>query len=379
MDVLFNEFEEMLKQSARNTLEAESPPSLVREAEASPLGYSPDLWKKIADLGWLGLALPESAGGQGLGLSSLGIVACEIGRGVAPVPFHSTMTAALTIAESGSDAQRAAILPRVVSGDAILTWALTEADPRYLTPDAVQMQATVDGDSLVLNGTKLFVENFEVADQCLVVCRTAPGKTGAAGISLVLVDTKAAGLKVTPLTNIAKEQLSRVEFTNVRVPRANVVGTEGAGWPVVEGMVNRAAALISIQMSGAARRALEYAVDYAKEREAFGRPIGAFQSIAHTLADTIIWIDGCDLIAYEALWRLEQGLPAAVQVSQAKAFCSEKVVQAVRNANVVHGGIAATAELDLQLWFRRASAWATRLGTPSEHRARVAHAVLDPA
>ena len=379
MDVLFNEFEEMLKQSARNTLEVESPPSLVREAEASSLGYSPDLWKKIADLGWLGLALPESAGGQGLGLSSLGIVACELGRAVAPVPFHSTMTAALTIAESGSDAQRSSILPRVVSGDAILTWALTEADPRYLTPDAVQMQATVDGDSLVLNGTKLFVENFQAADQCLVVCRTAPGKTGAAGITLVLVDTRAAGLKATPLTNIAKEQLSRVEFTNVRVPRTFVVGTEGAGWPVVEGMVNRAAALISIQMSGAARRALEYAVEYAKGREAFGRPIGAFQSIAHTLADTIIWIDGCDLIAYEALWRLEQGLPAAVQVSQAKAFCSEKVVQAVRNANVVHGGIAATAELDLQLWFRRASAWATRLGTPSEHRARVAHAVLDPA
>jgi alkylation response protein AidB-like acyl-CoA dehydrogenase len=378
MDVLFNEFEEMLKQSARNTLEVESPPSLVREAEVSPQGYSPDLWKKIADLGWLGLALPESAGGQGLGLSSLGIVACELGRAVAPVPFHSTMTAALTIAESGSDAQRTSILPRVVSGDAILTWALTEADPRYLTPDAVHMLAAVEGSDLVLNGTKLFVENVESAAQILVVCRTAAG-TGPAGISLVLVPTDAAGLKATPLVNIAKEKLSRLDFTNVRVPRANVVGTEGAGWPVVEGMVNRAAALISIQMSGAARRALEYAVEYAKGREAFGRPIGAFQSIAHTLADTLIWIDGCDLIAYEALWRLEKGLPAAVQVSQAKAFCSEKVVQAVRNANVVHGGIAATAELDLQLWFRRASAWATRLGTPSEHRARVAHAVLDPA
>lgn len=379
MDVLFNEFEEMLKQSARNTLEVESSPALVRESEVDPLGYAPNLWKKIADLGWLGLALPEAYGGQGLGLSALGILAAELGRVVAPVPFHCTMTAALTIAEVGTERQRAAILPRVVQGEAILTWALTEADPRFLTPDAVQMQATVDGDSLVLNGTKLFVEHFESAAQCLVVCRTAPGKTGAAGISVVLVDPKSAGLEVTSLANLAKEKLSRVDFTNVRVPRANVVGTEGQGWPVVEAMVNRSAALLSIQMSGAARRALEYAVEYAKGREAFGRPIGAFQSIAHTLADTLIWIDGCDLIAYQALWRLEKGLPAAVQVSQAKAFCSEKVIAAVRNANVVHGGVAATAELDLQLWFRRASAWATRLGTPSEHRARVAHAVLDSA
>ena len=154
MDVLFNEFEEMLKQSARSTLEVESPPALVREAEVSAKGYSPDLWKKIADLGWLGMALPESVGGQGLGLSSLGIVACELGRAVAPVPFHSTMTAALTIAESGSDALRTSILPRVVSGDAILTWALTEADPRYLTPDTVRRYLN-DAENPKLKGEKI--------------------------------------------------------------------------------------------------------------------------------------------------------------------------------------------------------------------------------
>lgn len=378
MDVLFNEFEEMLKRSARNTLEVECPPAVVRQAEASVLGYSPDLWQKIADLGWLGLALPEAYGGQGLGLSSLGIVMCELGRAVAPVPFHSTMTVALTIAAAGSAAQRQAMLPRVVRGESMLTWAMTEGDPRALTPDAVQMQATVDGDHLVLNGFKMFVENMEGADQVLVVCRVA-GSTGPDGITAVLVDSRSAGLSVTPLANIAKDRLSRLDFAGVRVPRADVVGVEGRAWPLVEDMVDRAAAMISIQMSGAARRALEYAVAYAKGREAFGRPIGAFQSIAHTLADTLIWIDGCDLVAYEALWRLERGLPARVQVSQAKAFCSEKVIAAVRNANVVHGGIAATWELDLQLWFRRASAWAMRLGTAAEHRARVAHAILDPA
>lgn len=378
MDVLFNESEQMLQHSAREMLEHESPPDLPRSIEGDPVGYAPDLWKKMAELGWLGLALPEEHGGQGLGLTYLGILSGELGRSLAPVPFHCTQTAALTLAEAGTDAQRAAVLPPVAAGDTILTWALTEGDPRFLTPDAVNMPAVEDGDDLVLTGTKLFVEHFAAADQCLVVCRTRAGSHGAEGISLVLVDTTSAGLTSSELTNIAKDRLSEVTFQDVRVPKANVVGTLHQGWPVVEGMVNRATALLCMQMSGGARRALELAVEYSKHREAFGRPIGSFQAMAHTMADMLIWIDGCELVTYEALWRLENGLPADAHVSQAKAFTSEKCLAAVRNANIVHGGIAATWELNLNLWFRRVSAWSTRLGSAYEHRARVASAVLDP-
>jgi len=378
VDVLFNESEEMLQRSVREVLEHESPPDLPRAIETDPLGYSPDLWMKMAELGWLGLALPEEHGGQGLGLTYLGILSAELGRALAPVPFHCTQTAALTIAAAGTEAQRAEVLPKVASGEAILTWALTEDDPRFLTPEAVNMAAVEDGDDLVLTGTKLFVEHFEAADQCLVVCRTQGGSSGAEGISVLLVDTKSAGLSATDLVNIAKDKLSEVTFQGVRVPKANVVGTLHQGWPVVEAMVNRATALLSIQMSGGTRRALELAVEYSKHRDAFGRPIGSFQALAHTMADTLIWVDGCELVTYEALWRLEQGLPADMHVSQAKAFTSEKCLAAVRNANVVHGGIAATWELNLNLWFRRVSAWATRLGSVQEHRARVANAVLGP-
>ena len=121
---------------------------------------------------------------------------------------------------------------------------------------------------------------------------------------------------------------------------------------------------------------MELAVEYAKHRMAFGRPIGAFQVISHSLADMLIWMDGCELLSYEALWRLDQGLPASVEVSQAKAFCNDKCLATARNANIVHGGIAFTWELNLNLWFRRASAWATRLGSSFEHRARVAESIL---
>jgi alkylation response protein AidB-like acyl-CoA dehydrogenase len=375
MEVLFDEEEEMLKRNARQVLEAECPPQLARDMETDDLGFPPDLWKKIADLGWLGLALPEQYGGQALPLTYLGIVTEELGRAIAPVPFHCTMVAALTIVADGAEAQRQEVLPRVSRGDLVLTWAVTERDPR-LRPEGVHLEAVEEGDYFVLRGMKLFVENFTAADQCLVACRTRPGSTGAEGISLLLVDTRSVGITGTLLPNIAKDKQSEVTFDGVRVPRANLVGELHRGWPAVQQMLERATALLCAQMTGATRKTLELAVEYAKVRVAFGRPIGAFQSISHMCADMVIWMDGCHLLTYEALWRLGHGLPAGTEVSQAKAFCSEKCLAVTRNANIVHGGIAFTREFDLNLWFRRASAWATRLGSAFEHRARVAEAIL---
>ena len=375
MDVLFNEEEEMLKRSARDFLDAESPPQLARAMETDDLGYSPELWKKMADLGWLGLAVPEQYGGQGLSLTYLGLVMEELGRAIAPVPFYCTVVPTLTIIDHGTDEQRREMLPRVSRGELVLTWAVTERDPR-LRPEGVNLEAVEDGDHYVLSGTKLFVEHFAEAEQCLVACRTVQGSKGSEGISLLLVDTGSPGITTTPMPNIAKDKLSEVIFNGVRVPSANVVGELHKGWPMVEGMIERATALLCLQMTGATRTATDLAVEYAKHRMAFGRPIGAFQVIAHTLTDMLIWMDGCELLAYEALWRLGEGLPASVEVSQAKAFCSEKCLAAARNANIVHGGIAFTWELNLNLYFRRASAWATRLGSAYEHRARVAEAIL---
>lgn len=375
MDVLFNEEEEMLKQSVREVLEAESPPQLARAMETDELGYSPDLWKQLASLGFLGLALPERYGGQALPLTHLGIVVEELGRAIAPVPFLCTSVAALAIDAGGNDEQRNEILTSVSRGDRILTWAVTEKDPR-LRAESINLEATEEGDNYVLNGTKMFVEHFTNAAQCLVACRTTQGSKGEDGVSLLLVDTKTAGIAATPMVNIAKDKLDKVVFDNVRVPKANIIGEANKGWPAVEAMLERATGLLCLQMTGATRKTMELAVEYAKHRMAFGRPIGAFQVISHSLADMLIWMDGCELLSYEALWRLDQGLPASVEVSQAKAFCNDKCLATARNANIVHGGIAFTWELNLNLWFRRASAWATRLGSSFEHRARVAESIL---
>ena len=376
MDVLLNDDETMIVDSAREFLDGECPTSLVRAMETDPLGYPKDMWQKVAELGWQGMCLPEKVGGSDMPLVYLGLVLREAGRALAPLPLHSTAVASLTIARDGSDAQQQKYLPDVVSGKSVLTWAFTERNPRFV-PEAVQMTAQAQGDQFVLEGTKLFVDNFPAADHCLVVARTTAGSKGAQGLTLFIVDAHSKGISETPLITLAKDKQSEVTFKDVRVPKANVIGAVGEAWPIVERMLDRGTALLCAQMIGAARKDIEMAIEYAKFREAFGQPIGAFQSVQHTCADMQIWVDGGELLTFEALWKIDQGLPASVEVSQAKAFCNEKCEAAVRNSQAIHGGIGFMMEFDLQLWFRRVSAWTMRMGTAFEHRARIAHALID--
>jgi len=376
MDVLLNDDESLIVDSAREFLAGECPTTLVRAMETDPLGYSRDLWGKVAELGWQGMCLPERVGGSNMPLVYLGLVLREAGRALAPLPLHSTAVASLAIARDGSEAQQEKYLPDVVAGKSVLTWAFTERDPRFV-PEAVQMSARAQDDHFVLDGVKLFVDSFPAADHCLVVARTTPGSKGAQGLTLFIVDARSKGISQTPLVTLAKDQQSEVTFKAVRVPMANVIGTAGAAWPIVERMLDRGTALLCAQMVGATRKDIEMAIEYAKFREAFGQPIGAFQSVQHMCADMQIWVDGGELLTFEALWKMDQGLPASVEVSQAKAFCNEKCEAAIRNSQNIHGGIGFMMEFDLQLWFRRVSAWTMRMGTAFEHRARIAHALID--
>ena len=344
--------------------------------EKDEQGYPPELWRKMSDLGWFGMSIPEPYGGQGLPLTYLGIILEEVGRAIAPVPFHSTAVPALTIVSQGTQEQRQEILPRVSRGDLMMTWAFQEQDPRLL-PEAVHVQAVAVGDEFVITGTKMFVDNFNVAEKCLVACRTAPASPDNEGISLFLVDTNAAGLSHIPLTTLAKDKQSKVQFDQVRVPQVNLVGELNQGWPIAQAMLDRGTALLCAQIVGATRKDIEMAIEYAKNRVAFGRPIGAFQSVQHMCADMTIWVDGAQMLTYEALWKMDQGLPASVEVSQAKAFCNDKCQAAVRSSQVLHGGMGFMMEFDLHLWYRRVCAWTMRLGTSFEHRARVSRALLD--
>ena len=374
MDVLLNEDEQLLQNNAREFFERECPVSVARDMEAAPLGYAPDLWRKMAELGWLSFALPPAYGGDGAPLTQLGLLVEEIGRAVAPVPFLSTLAPALTIAEAGTAAQCQALLPHIGRGDLLVTWALSEHDPRF-TPETIHTAAVRAGDAFLITGTKLFVENMPSADKVLVVCRTAPTAAQHHGITLFLVDRPTPGLAQTLVPTLAGDKQSTVELQQVRVPSSQVIGEVHQGWPLVERMLERTIALICAQIVGATRKAVEMAVEYAKWRVAFGRPIGAFQAIQHMCADMVTWVDGAQLLTYEALWTLDQGLPAGLAVATAKAFTNDRCQAALRHANQIHGGVAQIKEFDLNLWYRRAAAWAMRFGTSFEQRRRIAQAL----
>lgn len=376
MDVLLSEEEEMLKNLAREFLDAECPPSVARAMEQDDLGYPPELWKKMADLGWFGLALPEKYGGQGESLTYLAIILEEVGRAIVPVPFHSTVVSALTVARNGTEEQCEQILPAVARGDLILAWAFFEADAR-LIPEAVETSAVADGDDFVINGRKMFVDNFSVAEKCVVVCRTAPASKSSQGLSVFLVDTNSSGISQTPLVTMAKDKQSEVQFNNVRVPKGNLIGRVNEGWPIAEHMLDQATVLLCAQIVGAARKNAETSFEYAKNRTAFGRPIGSFQSVGHMCADMLIWVDGGQMLTYEALWKMDQGLPARAEVSQAKSFCNDKCQSIIRYSQMIHGGIGFMMEFNLHLWYRRVAAWTMRLGTSFDHRARLAKVLFD--
>lgn len=376
MDVLLTEEEQMVVSSAREFLNGECSTALVRKMELDPLGYPPELWAKCAEMGWPGMCLPEEYGGQALPLAYLGLVLQEVGRAVAPVPLLSTAVTAITLARHAPKAVCERILPSVCEGNTILTWAFSEEDPRFV-PESIKMSAVNDGEDFILNGRKLFVDNFLASSHCLVACRTAAATSANEGISLFLVDTKTAGISSNPLRTLAKDQQCEVVFDTVRIPRSALIGPLHHGWSAMEALLDLATVLLCTQMLGATRMDAEMAIDHAKFREAFGQPIGAFQSIQHMCADMIIWIDGGELLAYEALWKMDNGLPAQVEVSQAKAFCNEKCPAVARNSQSIHGGIGFMMEFDLHLWLRRITAWSMRLGTTFEHRERIAHALLD--
>ena len=376
MDVLLNEEEQMVASTAREFLEGECSTALVRQMEEDPLGHPPALWAKCAEMGWTGMCLPEEYGGQALPLSYLGLVMQEVGRAMAPIPLHSTAVVSITLAKTGTQQQRETILPGVAEGKTILTWGFSEQDPRFL-PETVHTTAVAEGDHFVITGKKLFVDNFAASNQILVACRTAPASAANAGISLFLLDAKSAGISHVPLRTLAKDQQCEVIFNKVRASKADLVGGLNEGWPLMQDLLDLATVLLCTQMLGATRMDAEMAIDHAKFREAFGQPIGAFQSIQHTCADMIIWIDGGELLAYEALWKMDNGMPARVEVSQAKAFCNDKCPAVCRNSQSIHGGIGFMMEFDLHLWLRRVTAWSMRLGTSYEHRERVAHALLD--
>ncbi len=372
MDLGFSEEQEMLRKTARDFLQTECPTTLVKEMADDEQGYTPELWAKMAELGWMGLALPEEYDGMGMSFLDLSVLLEEMGRACLPGPFFSTVVlGGFTIIEAGNEEQKKDLLPKIATGEVILAMALTEPSASY-DPAAVTVQAVPDKDDYVISGTKLFVENAHIADYMVCVTRTKDGSSAEDGITMFLVDGKSPGISTTVLKTIAGDKQCEVIFDNVRVPKKNMLGELDKGWSVVARMLEMAAVAKCAEMVGGAQAALDMSVAYAKERIQFGRPIGSFQAIQHHCANMVTDVDGSRFITYQAAWKVSEGLPATMEVSMAKAWVSEAYRRVTQLGHQIHGGIGFCMDHDMPLYFKEAKAAESTFGNADWHREIVA-------
>ncbi len=371
MDLGLSEEQEMLKTSARDFLQKECPKKLVKQLDESDEGYSPELWQRIAGLGWLGLMFPDKYGGSGGSFLDLVVLLEEMGYNILPGPFFSTVVlGGPTILAAGNKEQKRELLPRIASGEIILTLALTEPRVGY-DAASVKTTATAQNGEYVINGTKLFVPDANVADLLLCVARTKEAENPEDGITIFLVDAKSPGIECTLLKTLARDKQCEVLFNNASVPKDNILGELHHGWPVVQDALQKATVAKCAEMVGGAQAALDMAIAYAKERIQFNRPIGSFQAIQHYCANMVSDVDGSRFVTYKAAWKVSEGLPSVMDVAVAKAWTSEAYRRVTLLAHQIFGAIGFTMDHDMHLYYRRAKASEMMFGDSAFQRAIV--------
>jgi alkylation response protein AidB-like acyl-CoA dehydrogenase len=351
MDLDFTEEHDMLRAMVRGVCEEYSPLETVRALEDDERGVAVDLWKQLVELGLVGILIPEAYGGQGQTLLEAAILYEEMGRFLAPSPhFVSAVLAATAIEAAGSEAQKQAWLPRIAAGEAVLTPAWLEPRRGY-GAKGIAMRAVEDGDDFVLTGTKLHVAFAKHADALMVLARTGDGEED---VDVFLVDAKASGVSVSQRLNLGSETQYRVDFESVRVSHQDRLGPAGSGWSTWDAVMYDGIVLLAAQAAGGASRALEITVTYAQEREQFGKPLGAFQSISHYLADAATAIEGGTTLVYEAAWSRSVGKSSRRLAPLAKLFMCQAYRDTTATCQQIWGGVGFTIEYDIQLFFRRA-------------------------
>jgi alkylation response protein AidB-like acyl-CoA dehydrogenase len=364
MNFAFSEEQEELRRIVRQFLDAKSSEAEVRRLMETTEGYDPQVWTQMAnELGLQSLIVPEEYGGQGFGFVELTVVLEEMGRRLLPAPFFSTVFATNLLLHAGDDAAKKELLPGIASGETIATVAFTEESGKW-DESGITMEAT----GSKLNGTKMFVLDGHTANVILVAART--GK----GVSLFQVAGDAAGLTRTPLATMDQtRKQAKLEFNDVD---AKPIGTEGEGWDVLQKVLDLAVVALAAEQVGGAQFVLEMAVQYAKDRVQFGRPIGSFQAIKHKCADMLLEVESAKSAAYYAGWcasELNDELPSVA--SLAKAYCSEAYFHAAAENIQIHGGIGFTWEHPAHLYFKRAKSSELLFGDPTYHRELLAQRI----
>lgn len=362
MDMKLSDEQLQLQEGARRFMDAECTMAFVRSMEASERGFSPAMWKQMAEMGWLGLDLPPELGGLGLGTLDLTLLTRELGRHLCPTPMLPTaIIAGDAIARRGSEEQRRSLVPRIAEGELVVAFAYQEFS-RSFHPDAVQVEARVTGDGFVLNGTKMFVEYAGAADLLLLVARTAPRERPGSGLTLLLVDARSDGITSTRTPTMARDHHYQLELRDVHVPRSSVLGRVDEGWSELEPSLHKGVLAFAAFTNGASFELHERATEFAKQRVQFGRPIGQLQTIQGYLAQLIMEILGSDTLTLVTAFHRDRGRPVRGYVAKAKGFAAETVARTMDIGSQIFGGMGYMEEVDTTLYLRRGKQYELMLG-----------------
>jgi acyl-CoA dehydrogenase len=370
MDLVLTEDQELIAKTAADFVKEKSPVARMRALRDAKdaTGFSRALWKEMAELGWVGLAFPESLGGAGLGFAELVLVLEELGKTLAPEPFLGTvLMGGQALLLGGNDAQKQAWLPRLCAGDAIVSLAHQEARSRY-DLQHVETRAAKTGAGWILTGEKTQVLDGHVADALLIPARTSGAVSEAAGISLFLVTRGAAGLTATRQTRVDSRAAALLTLDGVA---GELVGGEGEAGALLERVIDRARVGLCAEMLGGMQQAFALTLEHLKTRKQFDVPIGSFQALKHRAADVFIEIELAKSVVMAAARAIDAGSPEVGKLaSLAKAKCSDAYVLATNEGVQMFGGVGMTDEYDIGLYMKRARAAELTLGDGAFHRAR---------
>ncbi len=372
MDFSQSEEQVMIARQARELLRAESPTRAVRElAQREPEGFDRGLWQKMAQAGWLGIATPQKYGGQGSDISSLFTLCEEMGRVGLVGPFAGTVVmAAQAILAGGSEAQKKKYLPQIARGEAIFAFGMYEAGVENnlaLTKTA----ATPNNDGYTLSGTKLYVPFANVADYLLIVARIK-GTRGAEGLSLFVLPAGAAGVSISIEPSFGLERVCTIRLRRVELGRDSLIGAPGKAAALLDKVIKIATVARMCEMLRGMESAMNITVDYVKERQTWGYPVGSRQAIQHGLADVSMGFDLSRMLVHKAAWALASGQPAHPEISMAKSYINERYRLAVKTGIQFHGAIAYCIDHDLQVFIKHSRLSEAAFGSSDYHLARLA-------
>lgn len=372
LDLALSESEEMLKKTAMDFMRRDAPQEVIQALQETDTGYSGELWRKVAEMGWLGIIIPEEYGGTGNTLTSAAALFEALGSGPLPGPyFSSAILGSQIVVEAGNEQQKQTILPSVANGEQILSLALTE--PEYTwEPEGVGTIATSQDGDFVLDGVKLFTLDAAAATHFIVVARTATEPEPARGISLFLVDSQSPGVSVRRLPGYMAGRCFEVKLESVRVPGAAMLGDMNGGWPALRRAIDRSIPVLCAYKVGGCQTLFDMALEYSRTRVQFGRPIGRFQLVQEMIIEMVNHVDAARWTTYEALWKLDTQRPSAEGVHVAKAVASEAYWQVCTLAHRVFSGVSFSKKHPVTFHTRTSRSLYHQLGDPNHHRQQLA-------